>query len=76
MWCLVSQPNSVILEVEVDPKARGEECLEKVCRFLLDNFVWFVVCVNVFQAILAKRTLRLCQCFIIKYSLRYATASE
>ena len=76
MWCLVSQPNSVILEVEVDPKARGEECLEKVCRFLLDNFVWFVVCVNVFQAILAKRTLRLCQCFIIKYSLRYATALE
>jgi len=28
----------VILEVEVDPKAKGEECLEKVCRFLLDNF--------------------------------------
>lgn len=34
MWCLVSQPNSVILEVEVDPKARGQECLEKVCHCL------------------------------------------
>nr|CAD7397845.1 unnamed protein product [Timema cristinae] len=34
MWCLVSQPNSVILEVEVDPKAKGQECLEKVCQCL------------------------------------------
>ncbi|XP_049764004.1 E3 ubiquitin-protein ligase MYLIP [Schistocerca nitens] len=34
MWCLVSQPNAVILEVEVDPKARGQECLEKVCQYL------------------------------------------
>ncbi|XP_069676043.1 E3 ubiquitin-protein ligase MYLIP [Periplaneta americana] len=34
MWCLVSQPNSVILEVEVDPKAKGQECLEKVCHCL------------------------------------------
>jgi len=31
MWCLVSQANSVILEVQVDPKAIGQECLEKVC---------------------------------------------
>jgi len=30
MWCLVSQANSVILEVQVDPKAIGQECLEKV----------------------------------------------
>ncbi|KAF7389071.1 hypothetical protein HZH66_010208 [Vespula vulgaris] len=29
MWCLVSQANSVILEVQVDPKAIGQECLEK-----------------------------------------------
>ncbi|XP_071447712.1 E3 ubiquitin-protein ligase MYLIP [Hetaerina americana] len=34
MWCIVSQPNSVILEVEVDPKSKGQECLEKVCQFL------------------------------------------
>ncbi|XP_063226702.1 E3 ubiquitin-protein ligase MYLIP isoform X2 [Bacillus rossius redtenbacheri] len=34
MWCLVSQPNSVILEVEVDPRAKGQECLEKVCQCL------------------------------------------
>lgn len=30
MWCLVSQANSVILEVQVDPRAIGRECLEKV----------------------------------------------
>lgn len=30
MWCLVSQANSVVLEVQVDPKAIGQECLEKV----------------------------------------------
>lgn len=45
MWCLVSQPNSVILEVQVDPKAKGEECLEKVCRFvlfLLNNVICFL----------------------------------
>lgn len=30
LWCLVSQPNSVVLEVEVDQRANGQECLEKV----------------------------------------------
>lgn len=34
MWCLVSQANSVILEVKVDPKAIGQDCLEKVCNSL------------------------------------------
>ncbi|XP_039299324.1 E3 ubiquitin-protein ligase MYLIP [Nilaparvata lugens] len=34
MWCLVSQPNSVIIEVEVTQKAKGQECLEKVCSCL------------------------------------------
>ncbi|RZF33292.1 hypothetical protein LSTR_LSTR007637 [Laodelphax striatellus] len=34
MWCLVSQPNSVIMEVEVTQKAKGQECLEKVCSCL------------------------------------------
>ncbi|XP_059485816.1 E3 ubiquitin-protein ligase MYLIP [Neocloeon triangulifer] len=34
MWCLVSQPNNVILEVEVDSKAKGQQCLEKVCQSL------------------------------------------
>ncbi|KAJ8303475.1 hypothetical protein KUTeg_019871 [Tegillarca granosa] len=32
MLCYVSLPNNVILEVEVDPKANGQECLEKVCH--------------------------------------------
>ncbi|GJQ82442.1 putative zinc ion binding protein [Trypoxylus dichotomus] len=34
MWCLISQPNSVVIEVRVDPKAIGQECLEKVCEHL------------------------------------------
>lgn len=35
MWCLVSQANSVILEVQVDPKAIGQECLEKVSHSIV-----------------------------------------
>lgn len=35
MWCLVSQANSVILEVQVDPKAIGQECLEKVSHIII-----------------------------------------
>ncbi|XP_041971729.1 E3 ubiquitin-protein ligase MYLIP [Aricia agestis] len=33
MW-LISQPNSVILEVKADPNAIGQQCLEKVCEKL------------------------------------------
>ncbi|XP_060536627.1 E3 ubiquitin-protein ligase MYLIP [Cylas formicarius] len=34
MWCLISQPNSVVFEVRVDPKSIGQDCLEKVCEYL------------------------------------------
>jgi len=34
MWCLVTLPNSVVLEIEVDAKALGQECLEKICHKL------------------------------------------
>ncbi|KAE9540938.1 hypothetical protein AGLY_004183 [Aphis glycines] len=30
MWCLVSQPNAVVIEVRLDHKAKGLECLEKL----------------------------------------------
>lgn len=30
MWCLISQSNSMVFEVRVDPKSIGQECLEKV----------------------------------------------
>ncbi|XP_044736041.1 E3 ubiquitin-protein ligase MYLIP [Chrysoperla carnea] len=33
MWCLISL-NSVIIEIQVDPKAIGQECLMKVCEGL------------------------------------------
>lgn len=33
MW-LVSQPNSVILEVKVDQNAIGQDCLEKVRLYI------------------------------------------
>ncbi|MBN3279932.1 MYLIA ligase, partial [Polyodon spathula] len=34
MLCLVTRPDSVVMEVEVDSKANGEDCLNKVCRKL------------------------------------------
>lgn len=34
MWCLISQANSVVFEVRVDPKSIGQECLEKICSYL------------------------------------------
>lgn len=35
LCCLVSQPNSVVLEVEVELRANGQECLEKVWKHFL-----------------------------------------
>ncbi|TRY94725.1 hypothetical protein DNTS_021613 [Danionella cerebrum] len=32
MLCLITRPDSVVLEVEVDPKANGEEILNKICQ--------------------------------------------
>ncbi|KAF7708119.1 E3 ubiquitin-protein ligase MYLIP-B [Silurus meridionalis] len=34
MFCHVARPDSVVMEVEVDPKANGEDCLNKVCERL------------------------------------------
>nr|XP_042909417.1 E3 ubiquitin-protein ligase MYLIP [Parasteatoda tepidariorum] len=34
MLCLVRQADSVILEVEIDSKAKGKQCLDKVCEVL------------------------------------------
>ncbi|KAL2080485.1 hypothetical protein ACEWY4_024278 [Coilia grayii] len=34
MLCHVTRPDSVVMEVEVDSKANGEDCLNKVCRTL------------------------------------------
>lgn len=44
MWCLISQANFVVFEVRCDPKAIGQECLEKVRFFLLfENTLKFFV---------------------------------
>ncbi|XP_042628459.1 E3 ubiquitin-protein ligase MYLIP-B [Cyprinus carpio] len=32
MLCHITRPDSVVLEVEVDPKANGEDILNKICR--------------------------------------------
>lgn len=32
MLCYVTRPDSVVMEVEVDAKANGEDCLNKVRR--------------------------------------------
>ncbi|KAG7469768.1 hypothetical protein MATL_G00132250 [Megalops atlanticus] len=34
MLCHVTRPDSVVMEIEVDAKANGEDCLNKVCRKL------------------------------------------
>uniref|UniRef100_A0A8C7ZTX2 RING-type E3 ubiquitin transferase n=1 Tax=Oryzias sinensis TaxID=183150 RepID=A0A8C7ZTX2_9TELE len=34
MLCHVTRPDSVVMEVQVDAKANGEDCLNKVCRKL------------------------------------------
>ncbi|XP_043921138.1 E3 ubiquitin-protein ligase MYLIP [Protopterus annectens] len=34
MLCYVTRPDSVVMEVEVDAKANGEDCLNQVCRKL------------------------------------------
>ncbi|KAI0217611.1 E3 ubiquitin-protein ligase MYLIP [Lamellibrachia satsuma] len=34
MLCFVTQPNLVVLEVQLDSKSNGQECLEKVCQQL------------------------------------------
>ncbi|RWS10342.1 E3 ubiquitin-protein ligase MYLIP-A-like protein [Dinothrombium tinctorium] len=34
MLCLVKNPNSVVIEVDVDCKAKGQQCLDKVCQML------------------------------------------
>lgn len=42
MWCLISQPNSVVIEVRVDPKAIGQECLEKVSLNLFKSYYLYI----------------------------------
>ncbi|CAM4633801.1 unnamed protein product [Leuciscus chuanchicus] len=34
MLCHVTRPDAVVMEIEVDAKANGEDCLNKVCRKL------------------------------------------
>ncbi|XP_055770825.1 E3 ubiquitin-protein ligase MYLIP-A-like [Salvelinus fontinalis] len=34
MLCHITRPDSVVMEVDVDSKANGEDCLHKVCRKL------------------------------------------
>ncbi|XP_045191604.2 E3 ubiquitin-protein ligase MYLIP-like isoform X2 [Mercenaria mercenaria] len=34
MECFVSQPNSVVLDIAVNPKGKGQECMDQVCRIL------------------------------------------
>lgn len=46
LWCLVSQPNSVVLEVEVDLRANGQECLEKVWN------IWYFVVLCIFSPLI------------------------
>jgi len=52
MWCRVSQPNGVLLDVELDHKAKGQQCLEMVSqvavplseRFSRAGYLFVFVC--------------------------------
>lgn len=47
MLCHVTRPDSVVMEVEVDAKANGEDCLNKVkmCRCALIFCILYIWCV-------------------------------
>lgn len=63
MWCLISQPNCVIIEVKVDPKAKGQECLEKVIFRCFRPFCIWEFCLRCFchQPVLGYFRNKLCQ---------------
>lgn len=41
MWCIVNLPNGTQQAVKWDPKAIGQECLEKVGRINKSNLIIF-----------------------------------
>lgn len=43
MWCLVQLPNNTTLGVQCEPKAIGQECLEKVRLNLLEGFEYIMM---------------------------------
>ena len=55
MLCLVRQANAVILEVEVDYKAKGQECLDKVSQTSLIHLIGFVNLIFIYL-ILSNKT--------------------
>lgn len=46
MLCHVTRPDSVVMEVEVDAKANGEDCLNKVGCGGTQRFVVIIACRN------------------------------
>lgn len=39
MWCIVDLPNGTQQAVKLDPKAIGQECLEKVSKVVQCEFM-------------------------------------
>ena len=54
MLCLVRQANAVILEVEVDYKAKGQECLDKVSQTSLIHLIGFVNLIFIYLILSTK----------------------
>lgn len=53
MLCHVTRPDSVVMEVEVDAKANGEDCLNKVvCGGNAPLFIIIIIIVDVAVAAL------------------------
>ena len=49
MLCHITRPDSVVLEVEVDAKANGEDCLNKVSYGIHSRLacVWYRLCIRI-----------------------------
>lgn len=54
MWCLISQSNSVVFEVRVDPKSIGQECLEKVRIFISTVNYFFKIYIYILNVLFQK----------------------
>lgn len=52
MLCHVTRPDSVVMEVEVDAKGNGEDCLNKVK--VGDNVVLLLLSVNYVPVLLSR----------------------
>lgn len=52
MWCIVNLPNGTQQAVKWDPKAIGQECLEKVGSIIVFNNIIFISTNEIFVIVI------------------------